>query len=101
MEQRSGRAFADLHSHSSASFDSLASPAKMMAKAVRIGLTHLAITDHERIDGALRARDAAPAGLTLIVGQEVRTSAGDLIGLFLERAVPPGLSPVGDRRRHP
>ena len=42
-----------------------------------------------------------PTGLTLIVGQEVRTSAGDLIGLFLERAVPPGLSPVGDRRRDP
>ena len=94
MENRQGRAFADLHSHSSASFDSLADPVKMMAKAVRVGLTHLAITDHERIDGALRARDVAPAGLTLIVGQEVRTSAGDLIGLFLERAVPPGLSPV-------
>lgn len=94
MERRPGRAFADLHSHSSASFDSLADPVKMMAKALRIGLTHLAITDHERIDGALRARDAAPDGLTVIVGQEVRTSAGDLIGLFLEHAVAPGLSPV-------
>lgn len=94
MEPRPDRAFADLHSHSSASFDSLASPAKMVQKALRIGLTHLAITDHERIDGALRARDLAPAGLTVIVGEEVRTTAGDLIGLFLERAVPPGLSPA-------
>ena len=33
---------------------------RLMAKARRIGLTHLAITDHERIDGALRARDLAP-----------------------------------------
>ncbi len=40
------RSFADLHSHSSASFDSLSDPRKMMAKAVRLGLTHLAITDH-------------------------------------------------------
>lgn len=88
------RSFADLHCHSSASFDSLASPARLVQKAVRIGLTHLAITDHERIDGALRARDLAPDGLTVIVGEEVRTSAGDLIGLFLERPVAPGLTPA-------
>lgn len=94
MDPRPDRAFADLHSHSSASFDSLASPAKMVEKALRIGLTHLAITDHERIDGALRARDLAPDGLTVIIGEEVRTRAGDLIGLFLERAVPPGMSPA-------
>lgn len=86
------RSFLDLHCHSSASFDSIASPASMIAKARRIGLTHLAITDHERIDGALRARDLAPDDLQVIVGEEVRSSDGDLIGLFLERAVPPGMS---------
>ena len=62
-----GRSFADLHCHSSASFDSLSAPRKLVERAQRIGLTHLAITDHERIDGALRARDLAPAGLTVIV----------------------------------
>jgi predicted metal-dependent phosphoesterase TrpH len=85
------RSFADLHTHSAASFDSLADPRKMTEKAVRIGLTHLAITDHERIDGALRARDLAPAGLQVIVGEEVRSADGDMLGLFLERAVPPGM----------
>jgi predicted metal-dependent phosphoesterase TrpH len=94
VESRPDRAFADLHAHSSASFDSLASPEKMVQKALRIGLTHLAITDHERIDGALRARDLAPDDLQIIIGEEVRTRAGDLIGLFLERPVPPGLSPA-------
>ena len=94
METGAERVFADLHCHSSFSFDSLASPQKLVAKAVRTGLTHLAITDHERIDGALRARDLAPAGLTVIVGEEGRTSAGELIGLFRERAVPPGMSPA-------
>ncbi len=63
----------------------------MRAAAAR-GLTHLAITDHERIDGALAVRDVAPSGLTVIVGEEVRTRDGDLICLFLERAVPRGLS---------
>jgi predicted metal-dependent phosphoesterase TrpH len=86
------RSFLELHSHSSASFDSLAPPHKLVAKARRIGLTHLAITDHERIDGALRARDLGGDDLLVIVGQEVRSADGDLIGLFLERAVPPGLS---------
>ncbi len=86
------RSFADLHSHSAASFDSLSDPRKMMAKAVRLGLTHLAITDHERIDGAQAAAQVAPPGLQVIVGQEIRTADGDILGLFLQEAVPPGLS---------
>jgi predicted metal-dependent phosphoesterase TrpH len=60
--------------------------------AAERGLTHLAITDHGHIEGALAARDAAPEGLTVIVGQEIRTSEGDLIGLFLERPIATGLS---------
>ncbi len=90
--EQTRRSFVDLHSHSSASFDSLSDPRKMMAKAVRLGLTHLAITDHERIDGAQRAVELAPPGLQLIVGEEIRTADGDMLGLFLHEAVPPGLS---------
>jgi predicted metal-dependent phosphoesterase TrpH len=87
-----GRSFVDLHTHSAASFDSRANARRMMAKAVRLGLTHLAITDHERIDGAMAAAEAAPPALQLIVGEEIRTADGDMIGLFLREAVPPGLS---------
>jgi predicted metal-dependent phosphoesterase TrpH len=89
------RWFADLHTHSDASFDSLASPGSLVRTAARHGLTHLAITDHDRIDGALagreQARTIAPE-LTVIVGEEVRTAHGDLVCLFVERAIPPGLS---------
>ena len=85
------RAYLDLHCHTAASFDCLASPRSVVRAAARRGLTHLAITDHDRIDGALRGRDAAPDGLTVIVGEEVRTRDGDLIAVFLQRAVPPGL----------
>jgi predicted metal-dependent phosphoesterase TrpH len=92
------RFFADLHTHSRASFDSLASPASLVRTAARHGLTHLAITDHDRIDGALEARalaaELAPE-LTVIVGEEVRTADGDLICLFLDEAIPPGL-PAAD-----
>ncbi len=87
----SQRAFFDLHCHTSYSFDSLARPRDQVRAAAARGLTHLAITDHDRIDGALEARDHAPAGLTVIVGEEVKTADGDLICLFLERPLLPGL----------
>lgn len=87
-----GRAYADLHCHTRASFDCLSDPRTVVRAAAARGLTHLAITDHDRIDGALAARDAAPVGLTVIIGEEVKTANGDLICLFLERAVPPGRS---------
>jgi len=89
------RAFVDLHCHTSASFDSLAAPAAMVRAAAARGLTHLAITDHDRIDGALEARERAreiEPSVEILVGEEIRTRDGDLIGVFLREAVPPGLS---------
>lgn len=92
------RAFIDLHCHTRASFDSLSSPAAVVRAARSRGLTHLAITDHDRIDGALEAREIAAASrgddteLEVIVGEEVRTADGDLIALFLDRPVPPGMT---------
>jgi predicted metal-dependent phosphoesterase TrpH len=86
------RAFADLHTHSKGSFDSLASPKDMIKAAADRGLTHLAITDHDRIDVALEARALSQTAVTVIVGEEVKTHDGDLICLFLETAIPPGLS---------
>lgn len=70
----------------------------MVRAAAARGLTHLAITDHDRIDGALAAQASAPDELTVIVGEEVRTAEGDLICLFLDRAIPPGLSAVATIR---
>jgi len=87
VEHARSRAFIDLHCHTSASFDSLSDPRKVVRAAASRGLTHLVITDHDTIDGALRARDAAPDELTVIVGEEVRTADGDLIAAFLERPV--------------
>ncbi|HTS14122.1 MAG TPA: PHP domain-containing protein [Candidatus Sulfotelmatobacter sp.] len=86
------QAFVDLHSHSSFSFDSLSKPADLVRVAAERGLTHLAITDHERLDGALEGRAHAPAGLTVIVGEEIRTADGDMLGLYLTEVVAPGMS---------
>jgi predicted metal-dependent phosphoesterase TrpH len=86
-----GVAFMDLHCHTNASFDSLADPLRVVRAARARGITHLAITDHDRLDGARRARDAALPGITVIVGEEVKTAQGDLICLFLEELIPSGL----------
>ena len=92
-----GRCFVDLHVHTSASFDSIASPESVVKAAAGRGLTHLAITDHDRIDGALQAREIArkhAPELTIIVGQEIKTRDGDLIGVFLEETIPSDLPPA-------
>ena len=81
----------DLHCHTAASFDAKTHPAEVAAVAAERGITHLLVTDHDTLEGALRARDAAPAGLTVIVGSEVHTADGDLICAFLDHALPEGL----------
>lgn len=88
------RAFIDLHCHTRASFNSLADPDAVVRAAARRGLTHLAITDHDRIEAAVEARDAAPEGLTILVGEEIKSVDGDIIAVFLHSLVPPGLSAI-------
>ncbi len=90
----SGTWAVDLHMHTRASRDCTTEPRALLERARAIGLDRIAITDHDRIEGALEARDLDPQ--RVIVGEEVRTSEGlDLIGLFLERWIEPG----GDFRR--
>ena len=89
MTARRGRA--DLHVHSRAS-DGVDGVERLLDAAVAAGLDVVAITDHERIDAALAARDIArDRGLPLevVVGEEITTRGGHLLGLWLERRVPP------------
>jgi predicted metal-dependent phosphoesterase TrpH len=88
------RVFIDLHCHTRASFDSLSPPASVVRVAAERGLTHLIVTDHDRLDGALEAQAAAPRELTVIVGQEIRTLAGDLIAAFVTEPIPRDLPAV-------
>jgi len=53
------------------------------------GVECLAITDHDEIAGALEAR--AIGGVRIIVGEEISSTDGHVIGLFLEERVPPRL----------
>ena len=80
----------DLHLHSSASFDCRVSPLEVARACRRVGLSPIFLTDHEGIGGAQSLREA---GQAVIVGQEILTSEGEIIGLFLKEAVPGRLSP--------
>jgi len=66
-------------------------PEVIIQAAQRRGLDGLAITDHNTIAGALELAKVAP--FIIIIGEEIRTPQGEIIGLFLHEEIPPGLSP--------
>ena len=78
----------DLHVHTRFSADCLSSPEALLEMARRKGLNGVAVTDHDTIRGGLAARDRnRDPDFHVIVGSEVKTDAGDVIGLFLEKEV--------------
>ncbi len=90
-------AFADFHIHTRFSRDSILTEQKFIEKAIQRGLTHVAITNHNNVEGAIAVRDkVAELGLaeqlTVILGEEVSTADGEVVGLFLTRTIPRGLS---------
>ncbi|HWB22566.1 MAG TPA: glycosyltransferase [Gaiellaceae bacterium] len=85
---------ADLHMHTSWSFDCAIEPAELVAHAESEGLGAIAVTDHNVFGGALATVEAARGHeLIVIPGEEVKTdNQGEVIGLFLEREIPAGMS---------
>ena len=81
----------DLHMHTHNSPDSGAPISSIVNRCLQTGLNCIAVTDHNTIQGGVEVRDAAP--FPVIVGEEVKSSAGDIIGLFLNETIPKGLSP--------
>jgi len=74
-----------LHLHSRYSRDSITPLEKIVARARELGLDRIALTDHETAEGALALKRMEPE-LT-IVGQETKTSEGEVIGLFIDRTL--------------
>ena len=85
------RGHADLHVHSLAS-DGVDGVEALLERAVSLRLDLIAFTDHERIDAAQAAQHIARVkGLPIevIVGEEITTRSGHLIGLFLTKRIRP------------
>ena len=86
------RVRADLHSHTHWSSDCATPYKAIVAACQRRGIDVLAVTDHNRIEGALELSEQR-LPIQIVVGEEVKTTEGEIIGLFLREWIPPRLSP--------
>lgn len=84
---------ADLHMHTTFS-DGWPSPRELVDHVRATGLDLIAVTDHDTIEGAMRAADyaASRSRVEVVVGEEVSSRDGHIVGLFLERRIRPGMS---------
>ncbi len=87
-----GRVRVDLHSHTMWSGDSTTTPDELVGAVEASGIDVLCITDHHAIAGAVELRSILPC--RVVVGEELRTAAGEIIGLFLSERIPNGLGHV-------
>ncbi len=71
--------------------DSVTTPRRAIKVAEKLGLNVLCITDHNTIKGAVEARKYNKD--LVVIGEEISSTGGEIIGLFLQEQVQPGLSP--------
>ncbi|HYR48824.1 MAG TPA: PHP domain-containing protein [Candidatus Eisenbacteria bacterium] len=81
----------DLHLHSHFSHDGQSSLDELIQRCAESGLDRIALTDHNTVEGALALAKMAPA--LAIIGEEVKTREGEVIGLFITGRLPPYLPP--------
>jgi len=82
---------ADLHVHTRYSEDSISPPENIVQHCLRAGINCVAITDHNEISGAFEVQRIAP--FKVIIGEEMLTNQGEIIGYFLKEKIPAYLSP--------
>jgi predicted metal-dependent phosphoesterase TrpH len=90
-----------IHVHTNYSYDGNASCADVLETARRQRVDCVGITDHDEIAGALETRELArrDGNVQVIVGEEISSADGHIIGLFLSERIPPRLSAEETCRR--
>ena len=81
----------ELHVHTRYSMDSQLDIIRLLDHCRKIGIDRIAITDHNAIEGAVKASEIAPE--MVIVGEEIKTTQGELLGYFMKEKIPAGLEP--------
>ena len=71
-----------------ASGDAVTTLDQLAERAARERIDVVAITDHNETAAAMRAAASWSGPLRVIVGEEIRTQAGEVIGLFLTERIP-------------
>jgi predicted metal-dependent phosphoesterase TrpH len=87
----------DFHMHTRFSHDCMTTPEALVRRCQDVGLNCIAVTEHNNIQGALAVQ--ALASFMVIVGEEIKTTHGEITGLFLTEEVPRGLSPLETVKR--
>lgn len=82
---------ADLHIHTEYSIDCSTVPDKIIKRCREQGINCVAIADHGTVEGALKMQKMAP--FQVIVAEEILTTQGEIMGMFLKETVPSGLTP--------
>ena len=78
----------DLHIHSKYSFDSKMEPREILKRCQKLGMDMISITDHDSIKGSFCAKNYEKEfNISIIVGEEVKTDLGDIIGLNLNEEI--------------
>jgi len=80
----------DMHVHTCYSSDSSLQLNDIVSAVNEGRLDGVAITDHNEIRGAQELQQMA--SFPVIVGEEIMTESGEIIGLFLKKRISPGLS---------
>jgi len=80
-----------MHMHTMWSGDATTTPEELIEAVAESDIDVLCITDHGTINGAVELQDKL--GCRVVVGQELRTWAGEIIGLFLSERLPAGIKP--------
>lgn len=82
---------ADLHIHTEYSMDCSTPLAKIIGRCRELGINCIAIADHGTAEGALKIKKIAP--FQVIVAEEMLTTQGEIMGMFLKETIPSGLTP--------
>ena len=77
----------DLHIHSKYSWDGTLEPKRIVEIACKKGLRGVAIVDHNTMRGALETKKYETCDFQVIVGAEIKTEMGEIIGLFLTEEI--------------
>jgi len=98
---RDGYVRVDMHSHTMFSGDSTTTLEEIVESVIEAGIDVLCVTDHNAIDGARRLQKILEGDgvCRVIVGEEVRTHTGEIIGLFLTEKIPFGANAVETARQ--
>ncbi len=87
----------DLHCHTEVSADCMTPLDLIPVKCLEQGIRVQAITDHDEVRGAQELQETVENDpdleLVIIVGEEILTDQGEIIGLYLQERIEPGLSP--------